>query len=1290
MDIQTNTFVKGMDRDTDIHLLSQDTYRYAENIRIVTNDDGTTGVLSNINGVQDYYLNDPEDVLGHEYIMYVGSIGEYIYLITEVNSTQSIYRVNRDDKTLKCVAYGEFGWNEHIKVVANKESKDIIKLYICDGVKPIRVFNLLANSSNAPVNPGDYDIVPDANLSAPVFGNFTTGKLKAGSYQYCYQLFNDRGNSTLISSLSRIIQVYDLKGDNYTDKNTKKSININIQIDSDAIDNFNYIRIYRIYYKDITEDPEVNIATELPLSNDTIRYNDTDNTILSSITIEELNSIKQNIVAATIETKDNILFAANTKDTLWDIEYDARAYRFSQDKLLLLQSSSNDTIQKTISNVSQLRDLVPYDHDCIQPKTAFIRTGEETGGSSTEVYLAYNLSGQLGGTGLNVSYTFNIDSTIVLDNVLKSSSDTLNDNLGISREVHTHIPGYMRGETYRFGIVFYNSKHQSTPVHWIADIRMPSYQELPPFYLYDSYLQGKPLYINFTVNNIPQEAIGYEIVRCERKGQDRSIIMQGVLSGIVSIDNNNKIPTNAQQLASEKDYRPSAILTFSNNYAIKTDNFVNLTNSSYYSVLRGIKSNYHTLISPEIDFSDSSIKDIFNNASIEILGWVTNAVEGVTISSYNDYTRVFLCPRYLYKSWEATATYDNSSRCGIISNSSNSNVKNKIVLNVDDHNTVPSLISKKYVTYFNESNNTYNIHQCIYSNLLKQNQYTDMTPYYQPIGDVSYISFATTTTEYNKDNWTAHAKIGYYGKSIVVNTDNIDIYPTLPTNSNIKATSKYSEAVRTYNTLFTSLPIVNIINNTTQYGGNTYVNRTNSTYISIGEYYNSRDEQITVKGGDTYVDILDHKTCSPVPNVNDDKFNQKDQLISVVDYIPFETTVLLDANGGQNNSSSFNGNNINPYLSTTIEQGMLGDYNVQTKPYYSYNDAYSVEPYVKVFVDKGLYALTDISIPNRIYASQVKIANELQDNWCIFKPSDYLDVDNKYGKITNLKLFKDRLVFFQDQAVGVASVNERSLITDNNISQLTLGTGTILARYDYITHNNGSSIVNDKSIADSYYGLYWFDKDKNEICQYAESVAKLSKQKNIQSDLNRRSIQVYDAYYDNKYNEVCFSTNINTLVYNERAQAFTSYYTFTPDFHISFSDKLFYIKDSHLYEEAENSLVTSKIQLVVNKNPLQTKTFDNVFMYGYFSNINDIISNVQFNTKSQTSSFLRDIDGNYIIDYREDTYRFAIGRQENNNDDMSYSGRLKGKYLICDYTFDCEGNNFSLPSISTTFRQSLV
>ena len=57
--------------------------------------------------------------------------------------------------------------------------------------------------------------------------------------------------------------------------------------------------------------------------------------------------------------------------------------------------------------------------------------------------------------------------------------------------------------------------------------------------------------------------------------------------------------------------------------------------------------------------------------------------------------------------------------------------------------------------------------------------------------------------------------------------------------------------------------------------------------------------------------------------------------------------------------------------------------------------------------------------------------------------------------------------FFVDIALGIASVNERSLIQDNNVGQLTLGTGGILTRADYLTNTNGSSIVNDRSIVHS-------------------------------------------------------------------------------------------------------------------------------------------------------------------------------------------------------------------------------
>lgn len=42
---QINTFAKGLDMDTDISMLPEGKYRYAENIRLVTNAGGTTGVI---------------------------------------------------------------------------------------------------------------------------------------------------------------------------------------------------------------------------------------------------------------------------------------------------------------------------------------------------------------------------------------------------------------------------------------------------------------------------------------------------------------------------------------------------------------------------------------------------------------------------------------------------------------------------------------------------------------------------------------------------------------------------------------------------------------------------------------------------------------------------------------------------------------------------------------------------------------------------------------------------------------------------------------------------------------------------------------------------------------------------------------------------------------------------------------------------------------------------------------------------------------------------------------------
>jgi hypothetical protein len=60
-----------------------------------------------------------------------------------------------------------------------------------------------------------------------------------------------------------------------------------------------------------------------------------------------------------------------------------------------------------------------------------------------------------------------------------------------------------------------------------------------------------------------------------------------------------------------------------------------------------------------------------------------------------------------------------------------------------------------------------------------------------------------------------------------------------------------------------------------------------------------------------------------------------------------------------------------------------------------------------------------------------------------------------------------------------------------------------------------------------------------------------------------------------------------------------------------------YIKDKIFKENADfqDSTMTCKIKYVVNDNPNITKTFDNVYFGGYFTNIDEMLTDINFETK---------------------------------------------------------------------------
>jgi len=119
-----------------------------------------------------------------------------------------------------------------------------------------------------------------------------------------------------------------------------------------------------------------------------------------------------------------------------------------------------------------------------------------------------------------------------------------------------------RGEIYRYGIVLYMNDGYVSQPKWIADIRTPELSDsvrqklqkldeygensedgrllynLTHHFInkYDEswgdmfFVNGCNLGIEFTVKNLPDGCVGFEIVRCNRSIADRSTITQAVIS----------------------------------------------------------------------------------------------------------------------------------------------------------------------------------------------------------------------------------------------------------------------------------------------------------------------------------------------------------------------------------------------------------------------------------------------------------------------------------------------------------------------------------------------------------------------------------------------------------------------------------------------------------------------------------------------------------------------------------------------------------------------------------------
>lgn len=597
---------------------------------------------------------------------------------------------------------------------------------------------------------------------------------------------------------------------------------------------------------------------------------------------------------------------------------------------------------------------------------------------------------------------------------------------------------------------------------------------------------------------------------------------------------------------------------------------------------------------------------------------------------------------------------------------------------------------------------------------------------------VASFDAITTPSEYELSHNTNHNKVftlNYTGaelrpgRSTLVNRfpDYIsaDTYltdtPTVPINEGRYSLYYEGSLIGTF--------LCNLRQSVTPYGGYDNQSKKLSSYYSYGDYFKKSDatsSTCNIFNGDCFIAPMEYSSMHKCY----DATLKNTITASIIYAIPVETNINLNLEHGYTFSDNCE---IGGISNIQIEASNVNNTFSQNAPMYQYNTAYSSQPSAKVFTPSlvdGQDKDDDVN-DYRIFYSNPKSNKETFDNWLKFQPLNYLDVDTRYGQITGLRTFHNSLVFWQEEAAGVLSVNERTTITDDSNMPLILGTGGVLSRYDYFNSLNGMH-KNEFADAQSDSTLYWWDHNKHELCAYAggNEVAVISKLKNVQNFLNKMSkdgklLVAPILAFDKKHNElICnvsdgdeTSHESGALVYSERTSQFTSLYDIHHTNAVQFSNVLYLFK---AYDGVNNipgriigyewnrgkGNIPNKLEYktigghpimllhnfkpylkyVVNQNASNVKVFDNVS----FGASQGADAQLEFAFKTP----LGQNSSTGVITDREYDYRLAVPR----NNGEEYGGRMRGKTMQCEVYKKSDNvftnQDFSLQYINTKYRIS--
>ena len=412
------------------------------------------------------------------------------------------------------VIYGEelkFKTSNKLIVRGIIENNCVQRLVWTDNINPLRTINVLNDNLQA-LSVEALSATPQYQLSHPIVQEVTAGSLPTGMYEYGYKLLSEGGADTSVSTLSNIVPIglgdfssnsFDMVGDiAIGEDNSGKGL----QIEINGLDeNFDRIKIYVIYYaNNLAGAGQLFEVTEEAFSGTTFSYVHSNLDLSSPLILEEF-TVQNNTwrFCKAIEVKDNILFAANLRSLPESFTFDAKIKRYigisgatSNDPKLQLITERTDSLETTDG---ELTNSTNYEEDVHRYWALPIKDSKQNAkfrrilGGHTDnfdnvdsgIRLSFHLEDRIaehshGDDVISVNTESNEEAiTGQTPSSIGNSYPISNDApQGHSNPLYTSVfRGYQRGETYRFGIVFYDRMGNPGFAKYIGDIKMPNHED---------------------------------------------------------------------------------------------------------------------------------------------------------------------------------------------------------------------------------------------------------------------------------------------------------------------------------------------------------------------------------------------------------------------------------------------------------------------------------------------------------------------------------------------------------------------------------------------------------------------------------------------------------------------------------------------------------------------------------------------------------------------------------------------------------------------------------------------